>query len=88
MADQGYECNSCSYTLIMEDDNKKSLWCPHCRATMYPADIEKPEDCAGYECPECSARFCVPGGALKPYKCPRCNYTFPTTPDRRVKHKL
>ena len=88
MGDQGYECNSCSYVLIIENDDKKSLWCPSCRATMYAADIEKPEDCAGYACPECGIRFCVPRGVLAPYKCPRCNYTFPTTPVRRVQHRL
>jgi DNA-directed RNA polymerase subunit RPC12/RpoP len=88
MIGEGYECNSCSYILFVEDNIHKSLWCPSCRATLYPADIEKPADCVSYECAECGARFGVPKGAHPPYKCPRCNYTFPSNPDRRVRHKL
>ena len=90
MSGEGYECNSCSYILIIEDGVKKSLWCPNCRATMYPAEIENEAaaDFAGYECGECGARFRAPRGRRAPYKCPRCNYTFPSNPDRRVRHKL
>ncbi len=85
---QGYECNSCSYTLGAENVGHKSIWCPSCRATMYEAALEVGEDWPGYTCPECGFSFCVSPKARPPYKCPRCNYTFPSEPYRKVEHKL
>ncbi|MFA6450006.1 MAG: hypothetical protein WCX65_11075 [bacterium] len=80
MSGKGFKCNSCSYALIIDDDVKKELWCPNCRATMAASDMEAPAEFLNYECGECKARFRAPGGTHAPYKCPRCNYTIPSKP--------
>lgn len=85
---QGYECNSCGYTLFMDAGTRKPSWCPSCRATMYPVDLPAPANCAEHVCEECGVKFRTAPETMAPYKCPSCNQTFPSTPDRRLKHKL
>ncbi|HOO57423.1 MAG TPA: hypothetical protein PLN69_11405 [bacterium] len=88
MSLKSFECNSCSYIIFMDENQDSPSWCPSCRSTMSEAGIEGPEECVEYRCEECGAEFCTPPGAMEPYKCPSCNYTFPSNPNRRVKHKL
>ncbi len=88
MVMQGYECNSCGYLVFVPEAERKSLWCPNCRATLYATGVPMPENGAGVRCDECGAEFSVPAEARPPYKCIRCNYTFPSTPFRSVRHKL
>ncbi|MFH1539165.1 MAG: hypothetical protein ABIH66_09415 [bacterium] len=88
-----YECGSCAYLVFVEEGTTqppaKPSHCPMCRSPMYDAPgADTPPDEPTYECGECGYSLRVPEKAMRPYKCAQCNFTFPTTPKRRVQHKL
>ena len=90
MAWKVYECNSCSYNIFLSEEEKKLPdSCPMCRGPMYKAgEIEEKRDAINRKCSECGFSFNTAADALPSYKCPNCNFTFPTTPGRKVEHKL
>ncbi|MEW5947589.1 MAG: hypothetical protein AB1742_15475 [bacterium] len=86
---KAYECNNCAYLIFAEETAAPPNSCPMCRGPMYHTDkIVKNEGAASYTCGECGYAFQTPAGALMPYKCAQCNFTFPSTPRRKVEHKL
>jgi DNA-directed RNA polymerase subunit RPC12/RpoP len=83
-----FECNSCSYVIFVAVGARAPQSCPYCRGGMYAVGVYKPPAGTDYTCGECGYEFRIPAGASPAYKCARCNFTFPSTPGRRVDHRL
>ena len=88
MAHRLFECNACGYCIFVSEDAHAPGWCPVCRSRMsHAADRHDPPG-ADYTCDACGYAFRLPEGADPPYKCADCNRTFPSEPNKRVRHKL
>lgn len=84
-----FECGSCAYLLFTEEGHPAPSLCPMCRGPLYDApDAAEPPEETDCKCGECGYSLRIPKNATPPYKCAQCNFTFPTTPKRRVQHKL
>lgn len=84
-----FECESCSYLVLIPAEEKRPGGCPLCLGKCLPlAEPPSGVEWVSHRCPRCGAEFSTVQGALSPYKCPSCQFTFTPTPGKRGVERL